>query len=72
MKAASFGGIIAQEIIKAVSSKYTPINQWLFFDSLECLPKEGLKPEDVKLVCFFFILSLSLSLSHFIFPFVSN
>jgi ubiquitin-activating enzyme E1 len=48
--AASFGGIIAQEIIKAVSAKYTPINQWLFFDSLECLPKEGLNPDDVKLI----------------------
>jgi hypothetical protein len=37
-------------VIKAVSSKYTPINQWLFFDSLECLPKEGLTQNDVKLV----------------------
>jgi hypothetical protein len=33
-----FGGIIAQEILKATSSKYTPIKQWLFFESLECLP----------------------------------
>jgi ubiquitin-activating enzyme E1 len=47
--AATFGGIIAQEIIKAVSAKYTPINQFLFFDSVECLP-ESLAESDAKLV----------------------
>lgn len=35
--AAFFGGIVAQEVIKATSGKYTPINQWLYFDSLECI-----------------------------------
>ncbi|MCJ7638055.1 MAG: ThiF family adenylyltransferase, partial [Nitrososphaeraceae archaeon] len=32
------GGIVAQEILKACSGKFTPIFQWLYFDSLECLP----------------------------------
>jgi len=46
---ASFlGGIIGQEIIKAVSSKYTPLNQWLFCDWVECLPAHDLKAEDCK------------------------
>ncbi|GJN66317.1 hypothetical protein PLICBS_000334 [Purpureocillium lilacinum] len=36
--AAFFGGITAQEILKAVSGKFQPIQQWLYFDSLESLP----------------------------------
>ncbi|KAI5463703.1 ubiquitin-activating enzyme E1 1 [Mariannaea sp. PMI_226] len=36
--AAYFGGIAAQEILKAVSGKFQPINQWMYFDSLESLP----------------------------------
>ncbi|KAF5012882.1 hypothetical protein FDECE_1056 [Fusarium decemcellulare] len=36
--AAYFGGITAQEILKAVSGKFQPINQWMYFDSLESLP----------------------------------
>lgn len=36
--AALFGGIAAQEILKAVSGKFHPINQWFYFDSLESLP----------------------------------
>lgn len=36
--AAFFGGITAQEILKAVSGKFQPINQWMYFDSLESLP----------------------------------
>jgi ubiquitin-activating enzyme E1 len=35
---AFFGGIIAQEVLKNISSKYGPIKQWLYFDSLESLP----------------------------------
>lgn len=41
-----FGGIIGQEIIKASSSKYTPIKQFLYFDALECLPPGGLSEEE--------------------------
>lgn len=36
--AAFFGGIVAQEILKAVSGKFQPIQQWFYFDSLESLP----------------------------------
>ncbi|ARF09593.1 ubiquitin-activating enzyme [Indivirus ILV1] len=32
------GGIVSQEILKACSGKFTPIYQWLYFDSLESLP----------------------------------
>jgi ubiquitin-activating enzyme E1 len=44
--AAFFGGIVAQEVIKATSGKYTPINQWLYFDSLECIGDIKLSEED--------------------------
>uniref|UniRef100_A0A8C3AT17 Ubiquitin-like modifier activating enzyme 7 n=1 Tax=Cyclopterus lumpus TaxID=8103 RepID=A0A8C3AT17_CYCLU len=37
---AFIGGLAAQEVIKACSRKYTPLNQWLYFDALECLPEE--------------------------------
>lgn len=33
------GAIAAQEIMKACSGKFTPIVQWFYFDSLECLPQ---------------------------------
>ena len=36
--AAFLGGIAAQEVLKAVSGKFHPIQQWLYFDSLESLP----------------------------------
>jgi ubiquitin-activating enzyme E1 len=36
--AAFFGGLVAQEVLKAVSGKFHPIKQWLYFDSLESLP----------------------------------
>ncbi len=35
---AFFGGIIAQEVIKASSGRFTPLNQWFLFDSLDSLP----------------------------------
>jgi ubiquitin-activating enzyme E1 len=44
--AAFFGGIVAQEVIKATSGKYTPINQWLYFDALECLGEEVVTEAD--------------------------
>lgn len=37
---AVIGGIVAQEVMKACSGKFTPIFQWLYFDSLECLPED--------------------------------
>jgi ubiquitin-activating enzyme E1 len=39
--AAFFGGIAAQEVLKAVSGKFQPIKQWMYFDSLESLPKNN-------------------------------
>ncbi|KAF4509164.1 hypothetical protein G6O67_005455 [Ophiocordyceps sinensis] len=36
--AALFGGIAAQEVLKAVSGKFHPIQQWMYFDALESLP----------------------------------
>lgn len=36
---AVIGGIVAQEVMKACSGKFTPIKQWLYFDALECLPE---------------------------------
>ncbi|OWB80099.1 hypothetical protein B5S32_g4350 [[Candida] boidinii] len=37
--AAFYGGFIAQEALKACSGKFTPIKQYLYFDSLESLPE---------------------------------
>ncbi|XP_042363183.1 ubiquitin-like modifier-activating enzyme 1 [Plectropomus leopardus] len=37
---AFIGGVAAQEVIKACSGKFTPLQQWLYFDALECLPEE--------------------------------
>ncbi|KIZ06683.1 ubiquitin-activating enzyme E1 [Monoraphidium neglectum] len=42
--AAMFGGFVGQEVVKAVSGKFTPLFQWFFFDSVESLPEE-LLPE---------------------------
>lgn len=36
--AAFFGGLTAQEVLKAVSGKFHPVKQWMYFDSLESLP----------------------------------
>ncbi|KAJ8047744.1 Ubiquitin-like modifier-activating enzyme 1 [Holothuria leucospilota] len=37
---AVIGGIAAQEVMKACSGKFNPIQQWLYFDSLECYPED--------------------------------
>ncbi|KAF7249672.1 Ubiquitin-like modifier-activating enzyme 1 [Varanus komodoensis] len=37
---AFIGGLAAQEVLKAASQKFTPLNQWLYFDAFECLPQE--------------------------------
>mgnify|MGYP001224815543 CR=1 FL=1 len=41
---AFFGGIAAQEVMKAASGKFSPINQWLYFDAEEVLPGCGEQP----------------------------
>ena len=49
---AVFGGWGAQEVLKAVSGKFGPTFQWLYFDSLESLPsKFALNEETCKPVC---------------------
>ena len=37
--AAMVGGIAGQEVLKACSSKFTPLKQWFYFDAVECLPE---------------------------------
>lgn len=47
--AAILGGVAAQEVLKAVSGKFMPLDQWLYFDALECLPEDETllpSPED--------------------------
>lgn len=34
------GGFAAQEVLKACSGKFMPINQWFYFDATECLPSD--------------------------------
>lgn len=41
---AFFGGIAAQEVMKAASGKFSPVNQWLYFDAEEVLPGNGEQP----------------------------
>uniref|UniRef100_A0A672I9D2 E1 ubiquitin-activating enzyme n=1 Tax=Salarias fasciatus TaxID=181472 RepID=A0A672I9D2_SALFA len=36
---AFIGSVAAQEVIKACSGKFTPLQQWLYFDAFECLPE---------------------------------
>jgi ubiquitin-activating enzyme E1 len=35
------GSIVAQEVMKACSGKFSPIFQWFYFDAFECLPKNS-------------------------------
>uniref|UniRef100_A0A8C9SEE6 E1 ubiquitin-activating enzyme n=1 Tax=Scleropages formosus TaxID=113540 RepID=A0A8C9SEE6_SCLFO len=44
------GGLAAQEVLKASSRKFTPVQQWLYFDALECLPEEEEEKEEVRLL----------------------
>ncbi|XP_029455533.1 ubiquitin-like modifier-activating enzyme 7 [Rhinatrema bivittatum] len=37
---AFLGGVTAQEVMKACSGKFTPLQQWLYFDGSHCLPEE--------------------------------
>ncbi|KAJ9576640.1 hypothetical protein L9F63_025464 [Diploptera punctata] len=47
---ATIGGIVAQEVMKACSGKFSPIYQWLYLDALECLPLDltEVSEEDCK------------------------
>ncbi|XP_006873713.1 PREDICTED: ubiquitin-like modifier-activating enzyme 7 [Chrysochloris asiatica] len=47
--AAILGAVTAQEVLKAISGKFMPLDQWLYFDALDCIPKDGKtvpSPED--------------------------
>ncbi|XP_007953546.1 ubiquitin-like modifier-activating enzyme 7 [Orycteropus afer afer] len=47
--AAILGALTAQEVLKAISGKFTPLDQWLYFDALDCLPEDAeslLSPKD--------------------------
>ncbi|XP_062356447.1 ubiquitin-like modifier-activating enzyme 7 [Cinclus cinclus] len=39
--AAVVGALAAQEVLKAITRKFQPLNQWLYFDALECLALPG-------------------------------
>jgi ubiquitin-activating enzyme E1 len=43
---AVLGGFVAQEVLKACSGKFTPLFQYLYFDSLESFPKSINVTED--------------------------
>ncbi|KAK7102589.1 ubiquitin-like modifier-activating enzyme 1 [Littorina saxatilis] len=52
---AFIGGITAQEVMKACSGKFTPLQQFMYFDALECLPadksvltEESCKPRNCR------------------------
>ncbi|KAL8408823.1 hypothetical protein RB594_007303 [Gaeumannomyces avenae] len=45
--AAFFGGVTAQEVLKAVSGKFHPVKQWMYFDSLESLPTNIPRSEEL-------------------------
>ncbi|XP_014808979.1 PREDICTED: ubiquitin-like modifier-activating enzyme 7 isoform X3 [Calidris pugnax] len=39
--AAITGAMAAQEVLKAITGKFLPLDQWLYFDALECMALEG-------------------------------
>ena len=43
--AALFGGLAAQEVLKAVSGKFHPVVQWMYLDSLESIPSSFKRSE---------------------------
>lgn len=45
---AAIGGVVAQEVMKACSGKFTPIQQYVYFDAIECLPVEDLTEEECQ------------------------
>ncbi|KAJ1746074.1 E1 ubiquitin-activating protein, partial [Coemansia sp. RSA 1752] len=45
---AVFGGLVAQEVLKACTGKFSPINNFMYFDALECLPI-GFEPKEADL-----------------------
>jgi len=51
---ALFGGLVAQEVLKACSGKFHPVHQFFYFDSLESLPDNVvLNEENCAPVCYY-------------------
>jgi ubiquitin-activating enzyme E1 len=48
--AAVFGGLAAQEVLKACSGKFVPVQQLCYFDSLESLPHGIVSEEDAAAI----------------------
>lgn len=44
---AFLGGVLGQEVLKAVSGKFMPIKQFFYFDAMEALPEVALSVEEV-------------------------
>ncbi|XP_016058371.1 PREDICTED: ubiquitin-like modifier-activating enzyme 7 [Miniopterus natalensis] len=38
--ASILGAVAAQEVLKAICRKFMPLDQWLYFDALDCLPED--------------------------------
>jgi ubiquitin-activating enzyme E1 len=59
---AVLGGFVAQEVLKACSGKFHPMEQYMYFDALESLPnsveltEESCRP--VRIYCLIRILQL--------------
>lgn len=45
---AFLGGVLGQEVLKAVSGKFMPIKQWFYFDAIEALSEDALSEEAVR------------------------
>lgn len=43
---AAIGGTVAQEAMKACSGKFSPIQQYMYFDAIECLAEEDVPEAD--------------------------
>ncbi|KAL1311852.1 hypothetical protein AAFC00_001926 [Neodothiora populina] len=44
--AAFFGGLAAQEVLKSVSGKFSPVHQLMYFDALEAIPTSTKRSEE--------------------------
>ncbi|KAL5288734.1 UBA1 family protein [Megaselia abdita] len=45
---AAIGGYAAQEVMKACSGKFSPIQQFMYYDAIECLPENDLPEEEAQ------------------------
>eukprot|EP01084_Bolivina_argentea_P094777 170419_1 len=45
---AFLGGIIGQEVLKGCSHKFTPLQQLMYFDAVECLPLKNINYNEYK------------------------